>query len=98
MKAAAKQLIKVQAKGKRQFVPLVQVDLFHRLLGVLLFVYMLTSKLRIARCVFRVTGFSLFQAGILVIVIIIIFVLLGTGVSGGSKHRERSRLCRPGGG
>lgn len=46
MKAATKQLIIVQAKGKRQFVPLVQVDLFHRLLGILLFVYMLTSKLR----------------------------------------------------
>ena len=45
-----------------------------------------------------VTGFSLFQAGILVIVIIIIFVLLGTGVSGRSKHREGSRFCRPGGG
>ena len=43
---ATKQLIKVQAKGKRQFVPLVRVDLFHRLLVVLLFVYMLTSKLR----------------------------------------------------
>ena len=34
------------SSGKRQFVPLVQIDLFHRLLGVLLFVYMLTSKLR----------------------------------------------------
>lgn len=46
MKAATKQLITAQAKNKRQFVPLIQVDLFHRLLGVLLFVYMLTSKLR----------------------------------------------------